>query len=164
MSDDIKAAILKRLEAIRGPDLSGDIVSLGLVSDIYVKDGRAMFSISVPADKADKLDPLRRAAERATREIDGIEEALVTLTAEAPSGRTGSPVASQPPQSGRLGHGRACDSTPQGTGGAAPAQAGAAGASGLPGIPMSLRWRPARAGWASRPSRPIWRWVWPRWG
>jgi ATP-binding protein involved in chromosome partitioning len=133
MSDDIKAAILKRLEAIRGPDLSGDIVSLGLVSDIYVKDGRAMFSISVPADKADKLDPLRRAAERATREIDGIEEALVTLTAEAPSGRTGSPVASQPPQSTSGTAGRAI-STPQGTGGAAPAQAGAAGASGLPGI------------------------------
>jgi ATP-binding protein involved in chromosome partitioning len=101
MSDDIKAAILKRLEAIRGPDLTGDIVSLGLVSDIFLKDGRAMFSISVPADRAEKLDPLRRAAQRATLEIEGVEDAFVTLTAEAESARTGSPVAAQ--QSGAGG-------------------------------------------------------------
>jgi ATP-binding protein involved in chromosome partitioning len=133
MSDEIKAAILKRLEAIRGPDLSGDIVSLGLVSDIYVKDGRAMFSISVPADKAEKLDPLRRAAERATREIDGIDEALVTLTAEAQTGRTGSPVASQPVQAASGTAGRAIP-TPQGAGGTESAQAGTTRAAGLPGI------------------------------
>lgn len=134
MSNDIKAAILKRLEAIRGPDLEGDIVSLGLVSDIFVQDGRAMFSITVPAADAEKLDPLRRAAQRATLEIEGVNEALVTLTAEAADPSARSPVAAAagrtiptPPVSGANTQG----GNPQG--GAAARSAGGAG-DPVPGI------------------------------
>ncbi|MCV0424624.1 MAG: iron-sulfur cluster carrier protein ApbC [Roseibium sp.] len=86
MSDTIKAAVLERLKQIKGPDLEGDIVSLGLVSDVFVSDGRVAFSITVPAERAQELEPLRQAAEKVVREVDGVENAMVALTAERSAG------------------------------------------------------------------------------
>ncbi len=93
MSDTIKTAVMDRLRQIKGPDLEGDIVSLGLVSDVFVSDGRVAFSITVPAARAQELEPLRQAAEKVVREVDGVENAMVALTAErAPGGaRTEAP-------------------------------------------------------------------------
>ena len=83
--DDIFAALRK----VRGPDSSGDLVSLGLVSDVVVSDGKVIFSITVPAERARELEPLRQAAEKAVREIPGVEHAMVALTAER---RPGAPA------------------------------------------------------------------------
>ena len=44
-----KAEVLKALHRIKGPDLEGNIVDLGMVSEILVKDDRVYFSITVPA-------------------------------------------------------------------------------------------------------------------
>ncbi len=87
MNDTIKSAVIERLRQIKGPDLEGDIVSLGLVSDIFVSDGRVAFSITVPSERARELEPLRQAAEKVVREVEGVESAMVALTAErAPGG------------------------------------------------------------------------------
>ncbi|MEP1934769.1 MAG: Mrp/NBP35 family ATP-binding protein [Roseibium sp.] len=86
MSDTIKAAVMDQLKQIKGPDLEGDIVSLGLVSDVFVSDGRVAFSITVPAERAQELEPLRQAAEKVVKEVDGIENAMVALTAERSPG------------------------------------------------------------------------------
>ncbi|MEP4115831.1 MAG: iron-sulfur cluster assembly protein, partial [Nitratireductor sp.] len=59
-----KQAVLETLRSIKGPDFEGDIVSLGLVSEIFVADGKVFFSITVPAERAQQLEPLRAAAER----------------------------------------------------------------------------------------------------
>jgi ATP-binding protein involved in chromosome partitioning len=93
MNDTIKSAVLDRLRQIKGPDLEGDIVSLGLVSDVFVSDGRVAFSITVPADRAQELEPLRQAAEKVVREVAGVETAMVALTAERAPGtaRTAAP-------------------------------------------------------------------------
>ncbi|WP_334174821.1 Mrp/NBP35 family ATP-binding protein [Pseudoxanthobacter sp.] len=76
-----KAKVLERLAAVPGPD-GGDIVSLGLVSDVFIADGRVAFSITVPETRARELEPLRRAAEAAVLAIPGVERAMVALTAE----------------------------------------------------------------------------------
>ncbi|MES0808561.1 Mrp/NBP35 family ATP-binding protein [Roseibium sp. SCPC15] len=86
MSDSIKSIVLERLGQIKGPDLEGDIVSLGLVSDVFVSDGRVAFSITVPAERAQELEPLRQAAEKVVKEIEGVENAMVALTAERAPG------------------------------------------------------------------------------
>lgn len=87
MNDTIKSAVIEQLRQIKGPDLEGDIVSLGLVSDVFVSDGRVAFSITVPAERAQELEPLRQAAEKVVKEVDGVENAMVALTAErAPGG------------------------------------------------------------------------------
>ena len=63
-----KAHILERLRRVKGPDLEGNIVDLGLVSDVFLSDGKAYFSITVPAERAKTLDPMRAAAEKVVRE------------------------------------------------------------------------------------------------
>ncbi|WP_173935058.1 Mrp/NBP35 family ATP-binding protein [Chelativorans sp. Marseille-P2723] len=87
--------VIDRLSSIKGPDLEGDIISLGLVSEIFIAGGKVFFSITVPASRAQELEPLREAAERAVKELPGVKGAVVALTAERRGGM-GSPPA--PPQ------------------------------------------------------------------
>src|SRR5690606_16432274 len=81
-----KEAVLETLKSIKGPDFEGDIVSLGLVSDIFIANGKVFFSITVPAERAQALEPLRAAAERAVKAVPGVEGAVVSLTAEKKGG------------------------------------------------------------------------------
>ena len=83
-----KTQVLDQLKRVKGPNLDGNIVDLGLVSEILIKDARVYFSITVPADQAADLEPLRQAAQKVVSEIDGVAGATAVLTAEAPSGAT----------------------------------------------------------------------------
>ena len=58
-----KQTVLTRLGSVRGPDDDRDIVRRGMVSDIVVANGRVMFSITVPAERASAYEPMRQAAE-----------------------------------------------------------------------------------------------------
>ena len=89
--------ILECLRTVKGPDLKGDIVSLGLVSDIFISEENVAFSITVPAEKAQELEPLRKAAETRVLELSGVNKAMVALTAERKPGQSEgvSPVQSQ---------------------------------------------------------------------
>src|SRR5690606_18685066 len=81
-----KEAVLDALNTIKGPDFEGDIVSLGLVSEIFIASGKVFFSITVPAARAQELEPLRAAAERVVKQIPGVAGAVVALTAEKKGG------------------------------------------------------------------------------
>ncbi len=89
-----KETVLGALSKVKGPDLEGDIVSLGLVSDIFISDGRVAFSITVPAERAQELEPLRQAAERVVAGLPGVEKAMVALTAERAAGAPRRPAPS----------------------------------------------------------------------
>ncbi|HJU30901.1 MAG TPA: iron-sulfur cluster assembly protein, partial [Hyphomicrobiaceae bacterium] len=84
-----KEQVLERLQRVKGPDMQGNIVDLGLVSEILLKDGRVSFSITVPADRAGELEPMRQAAEKVVRDMEGVKGVLAVLTAEK-AGGTGS--------------------------------------------------------------------------
>lgn len=86
MTSVSKDAVLERLKTIPGPDSTGDIVSQGLVSDIFIADGKVFFSITVPAARANEMEPLRSAAEQAVKAIPGVASAMVALTAEKKGG------------------------------------------------------------------------------
>ena len=86
MTEVTKTRILDQLKRLKGPDLSADVVSLGLVSDIVIADGKVFFSITVPAERATELEPLRQAAEKLVADIDGVSSARVVLTAEVKGG------------------------------------------------------------------------------
>ena len=43
-----KEAVIDRLKTISGPDFSGNIVDLGMVSEIFIADAKVFFSITVP--------------------------------------------------------------------------------------------------------------------
>ena len=62
-----KSQVLGELRRIKGPDLDGNIVDLGLVSEILVKDEKVYFSITVPVARAEELhagSPGKRAGRR----------------------------------------------------------------------------------------------------
>ncbi|NLS02549.1 iron-sulfur cluster carrier protein ApbC [Rhizobium sp. P32RR-XVIII] len=118
MTEVTKEQILETLKTVRGPDLEHNIVELGMISDVFISDGKVYFSITVPAERANELEPLRLAAERVTRELPGVKGALVTLTADkkaapasapaarpaagAPHGHSHAPQ-QQPPRAGKIG-------------------------------------------------------------
>jgi ATP-binding protein involved in chromosome partitioning len=81
-----REAVLETLKTIKGPDFEGDIVSLGLVSEIFIANDKVFFSITVPAERAQALEPLRAAAERAVKAMPGVEGAVVSLTADKKGG------------------------------------------------------------------------------
>jgi ATP-binding protein involved in chromosome partitioning len=91
-----KETVIERLKTIKGPDFEGDIVSLGLVSDIFIADSKVFFSITVPAARAQELEALRAAAERVVKAIPGVAGAMVALTAEKKGGGMEAPVPPRP--------------------------------------------------------------------
>lgn len=96
MTEVTRQAVLDKLSTIKGPDLEGDIVSRGLVSEIFIADGKVFFSITVPANRARELEPMRQAAEKAVKSIPGVSGAMVALTAEKQGGGMGSSEPSRP--------------------------------------------------------------------
>ena len=69
MADVTKELVLEKLKTVRGPEMDGNIVDMGLVSDVFISDSKVYFSITVPAERAKELDPLRAAAERVVKDI-----------------------------------------------------------------------------------------------
>ena len=135
-----KAEVLAALRRVKGPELTNNIVDLGLVSEVLIKDDRAYFSITVPANRAEELEQLRLAAEKVVSDIKGVAGVTAVLTAEAsdaapkPKPRTVLPI-------GRAEHPRVQAARAKGaTGdGAGPRQAAAAAgpaskAQAVPGV------------------------------
>ncbi|TPJ60003.1 Mrp/NBP35 family ATP-binding protein [Mesorhizobium sp. B2-7-1] len=87
-----KESVVERLKTVNGPDFTGNIVDLGMVSEIFIADSKVFFSITVPAARAQELEPLRAAAERAVKTIPGVASAVVALTAEKKGGGMEAPV------------------------------------------------------------------------
>jgi ATP-binding protein involved in chromosome partitioning len=107
-----KPQVLDELRRIKGPDLEGNIVDLGLVSEILVKDDRVYFSITVPPERAEELEPLRQAAESVVAKVPGVSGVTAVLTAEAVRGAAA--AGTKMPESARVTQARA----EQGTAGA----------------------------------------------
>src|SRR5262245_36699613 len=123
-----REGVIERLRRVRGPDMESNIVDLGLVSEILLKDGRVSFSITVPAARATELEPLRQAAEKIVRDMEGVTSVVAVLTAEKPRGSTpgnGGGRGAQVPESASVQQARARASGAPTT--AAPAQPAPAG-------------------------------------
>ena len=87
MSESLtKDHVLEALKRVKGPDLAGDIVSQGLVSEIVIHKGKVYFAISVDPARAAELEGLRQAAEKAVAAVPGVERVTVTLTADRAPG------------------------------------------------------------------------------
>lgn len=94
LSSDI---VLQALSRLTIPGAGRDIVSSGLVSDIFISDGKVYFSITVPTERARELEPLREAAEKAVKAISGVRGAVVSLTADRKAAAERSPASRAAP-------------------------------------------------------------------
>jgi ATP-binding protein involved in chromosome partitioning len=105
MSESIlKERVLDALKHVKGPNLSDDIVSLGLVSEVVIRGGKVYFAISVDPARASELEALRQAAEKVVKDLPGVDAVAVTLTADrqggaapAPAGGNGRGTRTPPP-------------------------------------------------------------------
>jgi ATP-binding protein involved in chromosome partitioning len=90
--------VLDALAAVRDPDKGADVVSLGMISSIVVRDGNVGFAIEVEPERGPRLEPLRKAAEAAVEALPGVVSVTAVLTAEArpPGGRAPTPARGGP--------------------------------------------------------------------
>jgi ATP-binding protein involved in chromosome partitioning len=93
------AAVSERqvLDALRGvadPDKGADIVTLGMVSGVVIRDGNVAFAIEVEPERGPRLEPLRKAAEKAVEALPDVLSVTAVLTGEAaPRARPAPPPA-----------------------------------------------------------------------
>ena len=76
-----KENILEKLATVKDPELGKDLVSLGMISDIIIKNGNVGFSIEVDPKRGPSLEPLRKEAENVVRKIPGVLSVSAVLTA-----------------------------------------------------------------------------------
>ncbi len=98
-------------EALKGviePESGKDVLTLGMVSGIIVKDGNVGFAIEVDPRKGAEMEPLRKAAETAVHALPGALSVTAVLTAHQAAGNGGAqqagpsaaPAAQQAPAPG----------------------------------------------------------------
>jgi ATP-binding protein involved in chromosome partitioning len=80
--------VLAALRQVIDPDKGKDIVSLGMISGVQVRDGHVGFAIEVDPERGPRLEPLRKAAEKAVESLEGVLSVSAVLTAQkrSPSG------------------------------------------------------------------------------
>jgi ATP-binding protein involved in chromosome partitioning len=80
--------VLTALKSVMDPGRGRDLVSLGMISGIAIRDGNVAFSIETEPSRAAALEPVRKAAERAVEAIPGVLSVSAMLTgARAPQGQ-----------------------------------------------------------------------------
>lgn len=77
-----EADVRAQLAKVRGPDRASDLVSLGLIDGLSIRDGRVTFAIAVPPARAMELEPMRQAAEKIVADLDGVVGVTAVLTAQ----------------------------------------------------------------------------------
>src|SRR5689334_13275405 len=106
MSAVTERQILDALGHIADPDKGSDIVALGMVSGLVIRDGNVAFAIEVERERGPQLEPLRKAAEKAVEDLPGVLSVTAVLTAQAaPRSRPASQPAGSPgarPQRGAV--------------------------------------------------------------
>ncbi|MGH1419674.1 MAG: P-loop NTPase [Hyphomicrobiaceae bacterium] len=129
-----KEQVLKALRRVKGPDLDDNIIDLGLVSEVLLKDDRAYFSITVPQERAEELEPLRQAAAKVVGDIDGIAGVTAVLTADSTGQDNGLANSRGRADSPRVAEARQQTNTPPPSQAAPPTSQSKPQAAGLPGV------------------------------
>ena len=84
MTQVTEAAVLDALKRVQDPDRGQDVVSLGLVQGVAIKGGYVHFTLQVEPERGPRLEPLRKAAEKAVEVLPGVLSVTAVLTADKP--------------------------------------------------------------------------------
>ncbi len=87
LSDINEKVILAALAKVPDPDRGKDIVTLGMVTGLQLREGHVGFAIEVDRARGPKLEPLRKAAEKAVEALPGVLSVTAVLTAEKAAAR-----------------------------------------------------------------------------
>jgi len=103
MVEVTREMILAALGKVRKNDNGQDVVSLGMISGVVVRDGNVGFAIEVDAAEGAAAEPLRKACKSAVEAVSGVLSVTAVLTADRPAQRSDStPDQSAPSQTAPL--------------------------------------------------------------
>ncbi len=88
MAEVTKDAILAALGEVRIDGNGQDVVSLGMISGVVVRDGNVGFAIEVDAAEGATAEPLRKACEAAVAGVSDVLSVTAVLTAERQAQRS----------------------------------------------------------------------------
>ncbi|MBF0356782.1 MAG: iron-sulfur cluster carrier protein ApbC [Alphaproteobacteria bacterium] len=89
MSIVTQETLLAALKNVKDPEKGSDLVSLGMISGISIKDGHVAFAIEIDPARAKTLEPVRIEAEKAVHALPGVLTVQAVLTAERKKGKDG---------------------------------------------------------------------------
>ena len=98
MADLTEDMVLAALRQVDEPDRGGDVISLGMISGLAVRDGHVAFAIEVTPEEGPRMEPLRKACEAAVDALPGVLSVSAVLTAHTSAPPSGAAV--QPAQRG----------------------------------------------------------------
>ncbi len=81
MTNITEDLILNILKEVEDPSQSKDIVSLGLISNVTIKDTNVSVTLEVPVHRGASMEPIRKMAQQKLLKIDSITSATVVVTA-----------------------------------------------------------------------------------
>lgn len=113
MAQLTEAQVLDALKQVADPARGADIVSLGLVSGVAVKNGHVAFAIEIDPARAQEMEPVRKAAEKAVEALAGVLTVSAVLTAQ----RAPQPAPQQPAERPLLPHVKSIVAVASGKGG-----------------------------------------------
>src|SRR5262245_12356555 len=76
------AQVLEALKVVRDPDLNRDLVSLGFIKNLTIDNGRVSFTIELTTPACPVKDQLRDQARAAVRQIPGVADVDVQMSAK----------------------------------------------------------------------------------
>ena len=83
MNEITEARVLDALKTVIDAERGKDIVSLGMISGVQLREGHVVFVIEAERARAPRLELLRKAAEKAVERLPGVLSVSAVLTAEA---------------------------------------------------------------------------------
>jgi ATP-binding protein involved in chromosome partitioning len=107
MAQITKEQVLAALAGIEDPEQGQDVVALGMVSGVVVRDGNVGFALEIDPSEASAKEPLRAACEAAVMALAGVTSVTAVLTAERAGGgapRSGAPRGGAPRSEPPKGH------------------------------------------------------------
>ncbi|HYM30328.1 MAG TPA: iron-sulfur cluster carrier protein ApbC [Candidatus Cybelea sp.] len=80
-----EADVMRALGSVIDPDQGKDVVSLGMISGVVIKDGNVGFAVEVDPKAGAAKEPLRKACEQKVHGLPGVLSVTAVLTAQRPA-------------------------------------------------------------------------------
>ena len=80
MSEILEKEILNNLKGVQDPSQNNNIVDLGFVKNIEVKESSLFVTLEVPSHRGPAMEPIRKLAEKSLKKMKNVTKAHVLLT------------------------------------------------------------------------------------
>jgi ATP-binding protein involved in chromosome partitioning len=103
MTNVTEDTVIAALRHIVDTESGKDVVSLGMIGGVQVRDGHVGFVVEVPPEEGAAMEPLRKACEDAVYKVPGVLSVSAILTAHRPAGRAEAAPSAPPAAAGKPG-------------------------------------------------------------